>query len=408
MNPLERSPERLPTGARDALPGEAAELRRAEDALRRTLRLYGYRELRTPIIEYAGAFERASRDLDEAYRLFDADGSVLVLRPDLTIPAARLIATRMAGHPGAVRASYTGSAFRLPQPGRPRLSEYRQAGAELVGVSGPAADAEIVELLAACLTEAGVAGHRIALGDQAVVNAVLDATVDDPERRTRLRRAAAARDLVAWRHEADGLDPLVAGLPTRRGGADVLERLAADVPAAADACRRFAATLTLLEGSSAGAAVLVDLGIVRARSYYDGVVIEAYAPGADVPVARGGRYDGLSACFGAPRAAVGFGIDLEPLHRAIVAAAGNGDATADGVVLVGGLGAGRATASALRARGIPVVALDDDASVGAALAQAEGWRYVAVPDGAGHRVTDRATGDELTCARIEEDLPSRR
>ena len=81
MNPAD-APARLPTGARDVLPTEAAELRDAEDALRRVLRLNGYREVRTPTLEYGEAIERAAaRGVDEAYRLFDADGRVLVLRP---------------------------------------------------------------------------------------------------------------------------------------------------------------------------------------------------------------------------------------------------------------------------------------------------------------------------------------
>ena len=171
MNPAD-APARLPTGARDVLPTEAAELRDAEDALRRVLRLNGYREVRTPTLEYGEAIERAAaRGVDEAYRLFDADGRVLVLRPDLTIPAARMIATRMADHPGPIRVFYTGSAFRLPQPGRPRLSEHRQAGAELVGATGPEADAELLELLCACLRAAGLERFRVAVGSAAVMNA---------------------------------------------------------------------------------------------------------------------------------------------------------------------------------------------------------------------------------------------
>lgn len=402
MNPAD-APARLPTGARDVLPAEAAELRDAEDALRRALRLHGYREVRTPTLEYGAAIERAAaRGLDEAYRLFDADGSVLVLRPDLTIPAARMIATRMADHPGPIRVFYAGSAFRLPQPGRPRLSEHRQAGAELVGPTGPEADAELIELLCACLRAAGLERFRVAVGSAAVLAAALDAHVADDATRLALRRAAAARDHVAWRSGARGLDPAFAALPATRGGRGVLDAVARDIPATADACARLARTLDLLGDTRAADAVAVDLGIAHDRTYYDGVVIEAYAPGVGAPIARGGRYDALAGRFGAARPAIGFGIELDPMHRALAAAVGPRP-VARGAVVAGPDGA--AVCAGLRAAGLPAVACADPAAA-AALADAEGWRFLVVPGGGGHDVRDRATGRAFASARPEEDLPS--
>lgn len=394
-------PGRLPTGARDVLPNEAAELREAEDALRRTLVLHGYREVRTPILEFGAAIERAAASgLDEAYRLFDADGSVLVLRPDLTIPAARMIATRMADHPGPVRVSYIGSAFRLPQPGAPRLSEHRQAGAELVGPTGPEADAELVEVLCACIRAAGLEDFRVALGDAAVMDAALTAMVDDPERRTRLRAAAADRDHVAWARESEGAGTGLADLPGRRGDADVLRRLAEEIPATAEPCERVLRTLDLLRDSPAADVVQVDLGIVHERTYYDGLLLEAYAPGVGESIARGGRYDALAERFGAARPAIGFGIEMDALHRAI-AASGAGRPPPRGVVIAAAGERGRALAAQARTAGLPaVVAAGHDEARG--LAEAERWRYVAVPDGDALRVTDRSTGADARVADLKE------
>lgn len=384
------------------LPAETAEVRAAEDAIRRVVHRYGYREVRTPVLEFAAAIERAAAEgLDEAYRLFDAAGDVLVLRPDLTIPTARLIATRMADHRGPIRVNYTGPSFRLPQPGSPRASEHRQAGAELVGAVGPDADAEIITLLCECLAEVGLTGFRVAVGDAGVIAAALDASVDDGEQRARMWRAAAGRDLVAWRRMAGDDGPL-AGLLARRGGAETVEQIAADIPAARDACTRLAQTLERV----AGAPVMVDLGIVHNRSYYDGIVLEAYADGVGQPVARGGRYDALGARFGTDRPAVGFGIELDPLHRALAHEAAATPMRA-GVVLVGGLGDGRDVAAAMRTAGLPVVALAGDDDSADDLAQAHGWRYVARPDDGGYRVHDRRDGTTFRSDRLEEDLPSR-
>ena len=404
----------LPSGARDVLPVEAAELRAVENDLRGTFASYGYREIRTPVVEFAHQLERAdSGGLDRAYRLFDEAGRVLVLRPDMTIPVARLIATRLSEHPGPIRVFYTGPSFRVPQPGRPVASEHRQAGAELVGADGPEADAEAVLMLWEALRASGLAHARIGLGDVSVTDAVLDALGVPAEVRGRLSHAAEARDLVAWRNEAAVLEidgparDLLAGLPAMRGHAEVLEQVAATVPAADAACTRMVRLLELLDLEGLHDAVLVDLGILRDWQYYSGLVIEAYADGAAVPVAQGGRYDGLAARFGTPRPAVGFTIEIEFLHRALAGSRG-GRRLDLGIVLVGGLDLRQAQAAELRAGGIPVIALASDDPRAERLAAAEGWRFVGHPDGSGLRILDRADGAVLVSTTPLEDLSSLR
>jgi ATP phosphoribosyltransferase regulatory subunit len=404
----------LPSGARDVLPVEAAELRAVENALRATFSRYGYREVRTPVVEFAHQLERAeSGGLERAYRLFDEAGRVLVLRPDMTIPVARLIATRLTDHPGPIRVSYTGPSFRVPQPGKPVASEHRQAGAELVGAQGPEADAETVLLLWDALRAAGLTGVRIGIGDVSLTDAVLDAIGVPGSARERLGRAAEARDLVAWRVEAEALAlgpeerDLLSELPALRGHAEVLERIGRVIPAAGPACARMARLLELLDREGLRDAVLVDLGILRDWKYYSGLVIEAYAAGAALPVAQGGRYDGLAARFGTARPAVGFTIELEFLHRALSGLTRGVDVDF-GVVLVGGLDRYAELASALRGAGIPVIALSEADDRADALAAAEGWRFVARPESGGVRILDRAGGEERITSSPLEDLSSLR
>lgn len=404
----------LPSGARDVLPVEAAELRAVEDDVRATFARYGYREIRTPVVEFAHQLERAdSGGLERAYRLFDEAGRVLVLRPDMTIPVARLIATRLSEHPGPIRVSYTGPSFRVPQPGKPVASEHRQAGAELVGADGPEADAEAVLVLWDALRTAGLAHARIGLGDVSVTDAVLDALGISPDVRSRLARAAEARDLVAWRTEASDLEidgperDLLAGLPAMRGHAEVVEQIARTVPAAAAACARMVRLLELLDQEGLHDAVLVDLGILRDWQYYSGLVIEAYADGAALPVAQGGRYDGLAARFGTPRPAVGFTIELEFVHRALAGTRARRPLDF-GLVLVGGLDALQAGAAVLRAGGVPVIALASGDPRADELAAAEGWRFVGRPEGSALRILDRADGTTWVSTSPLEDLSSRR
>lgn len=407
-------PAALPAGAKDALPVEAQELRAVEAALRGRFAAYGYREVMTPVLEFADVIDRAQEEgLRDAFRLFDDHGRVLVLRPDLTIPVTRLVATRMADHPGPVRVSYLARAFRPPAPGRPRASEQRQAGIELVGEGGPGADAEALALLVDSLRAAGVAGLRVGVGDVSLTAAVMDGLGLEPGVRERMRAALGARNFVEWRRlagEAGATGPgasLLRRLPNLRGGRELLDEIAGAVPGASGACERLATTLALLQGHGAADAVGLDLGVLREWRYYSGVVFEAYVPGAGAPVAMGGRYDGLAARFGRARPGVGFAIALDLLHQALVAADGDPPPPRVGMVLVGGLDDDAAAAAAAREAGLTVVALPAGARDAEGLAAADNWRWVArgAPRG-GFTVLDRLTGRSSEHERLAEVLRS--
>lgn len=405
---------RLPDGARDVLQVESAELAAIETSLRATFARYGYREVRTPLLEFAEVMDRAQEGgLGRAFRLFDDHGQVLVVRPDLTIPVARLVAGRLGDHPGPLRVSYVAECLRPAPSGKAQRVDERQAGLELVGLFGPAADAEIVSLLVTGLTALGIDDLSVALGDVSLTRAVLDGVGVSDADQSRLREAVRARNLVAWRRIAQSLAldddarRLVAQLPTVRGGADVLRDLAAAVPAAEPQCSALLTTLDLLEQHGADAHVMADLGVLRDWGYYSGIVVEAYAPGVGRPVAVGGRYDELVGRFGASRPAVGAAVILDRVHEAVAVRNGRA-ATVDGVVLAGGIDRDVATARALRAEGVVVIGVADTVGVAEALAVAEDWRFLARRDEAGFVVTDRAHNRTVTCTDLAEGLQSLR
>ncbi len=85
----------IPSGTRDVLPDETREVRAITDALRGVFERHGYGEVYTPALEYEEVLERADMaEARPAYRVFDESGSVLVLRSDMTVPIARVVATR--------------------------------------------------------------------------------------------------------------------------------------------------------------------------------------------------------------------------------------------------------------------------------------------------------------------------
>ncbi|MGI9539208.1 MAG: ATP phosphoribosyltransferase regulatory subunit, partial [Miltoncostaeaceae bacterium] len=321
----------LPIGSRDVLPAETAELRAAEARLHAAFESFGYREVRTPALELDAVIDRAEgREGDPAYRLFDDRGQVLTLRPDPTVPVARLVATRLADAPDPVRVCYFGTAYRPPAAGRADEVEIRQAGVELVGAAGPGADAEVVSVLAAALRGSGLSAFRIVLGSVAVVAGALDGAGPGADGRAPFLAALRDRDHVAWRAlvDASGADgdrrQALAALPTIRDE-DSLEGLAARIPEAREAVDALLDTTAAVRRHGGAEHVALDLGVVHGRDYYSGIVIEAYADGVGAPIALGGRYDGLAARFGRDRAGAGVAVDVSRLHRATVAVSQGGD-----------------------------------------------------------------------------------
>src|SRR2546421_10181835 len=168
--------ERIPSGTRDVLPDEMRELRSVTDRIRAVFEAAGYGEIYTPALEYEGTFARGDMVATKpAYRMFDEQGNVLVLRADMTVPIARLVATRYAYGEPPLRFCYFAHAYRGVRPQRGQARELLQAGAELIGAAAPQGTAEILGLLCAALDAAGLENYQVGLGDASLYPELLRA-----------------------------------------------------------------------------------------------------------------------------------------------------------------------------------------------------------------------------------------
>ena len=307
---------RLPSGTRDVLPDEMRELRAITEAVRGALDAAGYGEVATPALEYEETLARA--DVGEArpvYKLWDEAGDVLVLRSDMTLPIARLVASRFPDAEPPLRFCYFAHAYRGVKPSRGQPREFLQAGIELVGAPSPAGTAEALVVLAGALDATGLRDYRIGVGDAALFPALLDRAEVPHERRGPVLHELATRDFVGLEREVGALGlsaregELLVRAAQTRGGADVL----GDFGAAADGMR---ALHGLLPGEVAER-VLFDLGLVRGLGYYTGAIFEVYDPALGAPLGGGGRYDELLGRFGRPLPAVGWALNVERLHLAL-------------------------------------------------------------------------------------------
>lgn len=316
-----------PRGFRDVLPAEAAEREALTSVLGEAFSAWGYGPVETPVAEKLDALEAAAGPLQgTAFRLLDLDGQMLALRPDMTVPIARLAASRLSGETGPHRFRYVADVFREHESLRGQARQFTQAGVELIGEAGPAADAEVIAVLVEGLRACGLEGFSVAVGDVAVFSAIVAAAGRDETWGEAVFRAAHEGNLVELDRLAGepGVAPQAARalreVPRLRGGVEAIQ--AARVSAAGCGCDAaldsLAETFALLEAAGVGDSVRVDLSVMRGFGYYTGIVFEAYAPGLGVPLAGGGRYDGVLARFGAPWPAAGFALGFERLRIALV------------------------------------------------------------------------------------------
>ncbi|WP_093118209.1 ATP phosphoribosyltransferase regulatory subunit [Thermoleophilum album] len=310
---------------RDVLPDEMGELRALSDALRRTFVEAGYGEVWTPALEFEEVLRAGDPHAAGAsYKLFDEHGRVLALRSDMTIPIARLAATRLAGQTPPLRLCYFAHAYRAGPVRADHPHEFLQAGIELLGLDAPEGEAEVIALTLAALRCAGLERHRVGVGDATLMPSLLRTLGIDDELRKRVLDALRRRDLVAVERLAGGIPDRDAGellvrAANARGGPEVLAPIAELVP---ESVRRLARLHELLAASGDAERVILDLGLRREFAYYTGIVFEIYDPAVGFALGGGGRYDELVSRFGRQLSGCGVALDVQRVHVAQAAEEG--------------------------------------------------------------------------------------
>jgi ATP phosphoribosyltransferase regulatory subunit len=355
----------IPEGMRDVLPSESAELHAIDEAVRGRFAAYGYGEVRTPTLEFADTLASAGDDtLRAGFRLFDEQGRVLMLRTDMTVPVARLAASRFRDKSLPLRFSYFSNLFRPLAPHRGQDGEFLQAGVELLGLHSPAADAECVTLLCDALAATGLQGFKVAIGTVAFHSALVASLRLSADASADMLTALADRDyplletIVSRSGVGDEARRAMQKALELAGGDEVLAR--AGKLASTDAMEGAVAHLEelheLVDAAGFGDAVTYDFGLFQDIDYYSGIIFEAYAPGVGFPIASGGRYDGLLAKFDWDIPAVGFAISVDRLHEALTEEGVAIAAGSPAIAFVGGLDEPERVAE-LRRAGVAVAAL---------------------------------------------------
>ncbi len=309
----------LPDGVADVLPKQAGRLERLRRRLLDLMASHGYALVEPPLIEYLDSLLVADRgDLDlMTFKLTDQlTGQLMGVRADHTPQVARIDACTQTD--AVSRYCYAGVTLHTRPPVLTASRAPRQLGAELYGSAAPSADLETIDLMLEVLTAAGHAqGLHLDLGHVEVFGGLADfAGLDDAQEQVLfdLYQRKAIPELQAFSaglaqgdlfmvlaHQGDDLVALQAALGH-------IPRVAAALAQLSDCVAHIQVHWPALDWS-------VDATELRGYHYHTGLVFAAYGPTHALPLAQGGRYDGLGGGFGCVRPATGFSCDLMALDQ---------------------------------------------------------------------------------------------
>ncbi|WP_449187288.1 histidine--tRNA ligase [Zhurongbacter thermophilus] len=305
---------KTPKGMRDILPPDGELWRRTENILALIARLYGYKEIRTPILEYSFLFRKGLGDSSdvvekEMYEFEDKDGSYLTLRPEGTAPVVRsYIEHGMKSLPW-VRVFYIGPMFRREKPQKGRYRQFHQFGIELFGVSGPHGDAEAMVMLYRVMRIFGVNGYMSYNN--------IGCPVCRPKYIKALRSEIEKYwdDIPKEYHEKINRNPMRFFDIKDEKVVSLFDKMPTIEDFLCEECQAHKEGLeTLL--AKLGMPYEKNIRLVRGFDYYTRTVFEYIGEGlgAKSAVAGGGRYDYLMESYGGPSVpGVGFGLGIERL-----------------------------------------------------------------------------------------------
>lgn len=314
----------IPKGLRDLLPEEVKNRRKLEQKAMQIFTSYGYREVMTPTFEFLEVVETgAGKHRERLFLFMDREGGILSLRPEMTVSIARLAAMHLQDSSYPQRLFYSANVFRHVQPHLAQYREFWQTGIELLGASGPWADAEAISLAVKLLQEMGLNDFKISINQIGIFNGLLaDASISGDDK-DEIRRLVEKKDLVELERRLEKLampdswKESIARLPVLHGGLEVLNKIPylEQHSATEQAVKDLLQVYEALQDYGVAEHIVIDMGVLRELEldYYTGVIFEGYSPELGYGLLGGGRYDNLLGKFGFPCPATGFALGMDRL-----------------------------------------------------------------------------------------------
>ena len=309
----------------DLLPEDMLRFRRIEDTFRTCSRNWGYQEVRTPTLEYLYLFTATGTltpgMLGKVYSFLDWDGwsgERVVLRPDGTIPVARLHIDNLSGQE-SVRLFYVTNIFAFEGTGKENRERW-QCGAEFFGGAKFAPDVEIILLAEDVIHKLGIGNVKLQLSHAGLVRALLKEFKLGPAEEAKItdRILEGHWEALAKAKSTDPeIERLMAALLGLRGkSSSFLRNVRASFPKASpdfkSSLEDFLSVTTLLD--DLGCSYEIDIAAMHGFEYYTGICFQFMAAGEKI--GGGGRYDKLVPLMnGGDIPACGFALYVDPMIR---------------------------------------------------------------------------------------------
>ncbi|OQY19428.1 MAG: ATP phosphoribosyltransferase regulatory subunit [Desulfobacteraceae bacterium 4572_35.1] len=311
----------IPKGVKDFLPINAVKIEYLKSTLHQVFKRWGFQPLTPPSLEFLHVLERGlDKELKESTLRFDdrQSGYMLAFPPDITPQIARVFATRMKNAAMPQRLSYSCRVLRHTEQQAGKDREIFQSGIELIGHSGPQADAEMIAIALECLSDLQAPQYTVDIGQVEFYRGVLAGLNLNNTQINNLHNIILHKDSSGLKQQLEKL-PITArqceeimALPRLFGGVDVLDRAAAVVTndRSKKALENLHKTLNILDFYGANEHLTIDLGELRGLGYYTGITFQGFLAGFGKAVCLGGRYDDLMGTYGSPAPATGFAFNL--------------------------------------------------------------------------------------------------
>lgn len=313
-----------PEGTKDLLFDECIIRQSVENKIHSIFGSHGYCELITPDIEFADVFSTESGYFpqEKLFKLTDLKGRLLVLRPDNTVPIARIVATRLKDAVLPMRLYYNQDVFTLEPSLKGRRAQTAQTGIELIGSSSKMADLEVISTAIEVLSACSDGEFSLEIGDIRFFRELVSRLDATDEQKETIRDYIEAKNYPALNDMLDSIGKneithALKRLPRLFGGEEVFDKaaklLSGDI--ADTVLAELRDLYNKISGIIGNGKLTVDLGMVNRTDYYTGAIIKGYLEGYGEEVLSGGRYDRLIADFGYDVPATGFAVNVDAVTQ---------------------------------------------------------------------------------------------
>lgn len=317
----------IPEGTKDTLFSEYTTKNNLKNSIREVFIKHGYLEVQTPTLEFYDVFDFNNQPINQEnmYKFFDNKGRILALRPDYTVPIARVFSNKIKEFP--IKLCYGGQIYRQNLSHYGMNNEITQAGIEIIGVSNYRAEVQLILTAIEALKAAGIDDFKIEIGQSEFYKSIIEelslSKCELEELKILIENKNFGTLLTFLKGKSDKLSEkeisLLKLLPQLFGGIEILDKVEeyTENKKAIEALNNVRDIYFALHTIGYSKYLSIDLGMIPNINYYTGIIFKGYLNEIGEEILSGGRYDKLMGEFGENIPSAGLGINVDNLLRVI-------------------------------------------------------------------------------------------